>query len=81
MKKPLNILGIVLGIAFVALAAVYWTTPANALPSFFPGYDPALSVIHFKHGLGALIVGAALLVWVWFRTGKKSSVVGLTDKQ
>ena len=69
MKKPLVIVAIVLGIAFVVLAFVYWTTPANALPSFFPGYDPALATVHFKHGLASLILAILLFIYAWFATG------------
>ena len=71
MKKPLNILALIVGIVCVVLAFVYWTTPANALPSFLPGYDMTLNAVHFKHGLVALIVGLAAFVFVWFNTGKK----------
>jgi hypothetical protein len=71
MNKTVNTIVIVLGILFVLLAFFYWITPANALPSFMPGYDASLTTVHFKHGLASLIVGLGLLVFVWFRTGKK----------
>ncbi len=73
MRKTLNVLAVVVGLVFVGVALVYWMTPANMLPSYLPGYNPALSSVHFKHGLGAFIVGAALFVFAWFRTGKKST--------
>lgn len=72
MKKTLNVLAVVIGALFVILAFVYWTTPASALPSYLPGYDPVMNTVHFKHGLGAIIVAAAFFVFVWFRTGKKA---------
>ena len=71
--KPLAIVAVVLGVLFVGLAIYYWVTPANALPSFVPGYDPALTGIHFKHGLAALILGVLLFVYSWFSTGKKNA--------
>jgi ammonia channel protein AmtB len=73
MKRALTVIAVVLGLACLAAAYVYWTTPANALPSFFPGHDLTLTGIHTKHGLAALIVGFALLVFAWFNSGKKSS--------
>ncbi len=79
MNKTLNVLAVVLGVIFVGLAVFYWITPASALPSFFPGYNPAMSAVHFKHGLGALIVGLALFVFAWFRTGKKKATGGVTQ--
>jgi hypothetical protein len=74
MKKTLNIILILLGVLFLFLTFVYWSTPANALPSYLPGYDPSLATVHFKHGLGALILALAAFVLAWFRSGKKRSV-------
>lgn len=73
MKKTLTILALILGIGCLYITFVYWTTPANALPSFFPGYDPTLAGVHFKHGLAALIVGIALFVFAWFESGTKKA--------
>jgi hypothetical protein len=73
MRKTITISAAVLGVIFVVLAIVYWTTPANALPTFFPGYDPSLASVHLKHGFAALILGLAAFVFVWFRSGKKRS--------
>lgn len=72
MRKKLAIIALVLGILFVALAVYYWITPANALPTFLPGYDPAMATAHFKHGLASLIVGILLFIYAWFATGKKN---------
>ena len=73
MKKILNILAVVLGIGFIALAIYYWMTPANMLPAFVPGYDAALTTPHLKHGIASLVVGLALLVYAWFASAKKVS--------
>ena len=72
MKKTLAVIALVLGILFIALAIYYWITPANALPSFIPGYNAAMTTPHFKHGLAAIIVGILLLIYAWFATGKKN---------
>jgi hypothetical protein len=71
MKRVLAIIAVLLGVLFVILAFIYWTTPASSLPSYLPGYDPALAGVHFKHGLASLIVAALLFVYAWFATGKK----------
>lgn len=60
-----------LGIIFVAVAFVYFLTPANALPSYLPGYNPALSAVHFKHGVAALFLGLVLFAFAWFKSGKR----------
>lgn len=73
MKKYGVVVGIIVGILFVALALVYWLTPAGSLPSFMPGFEAGSSVVHFKHGLVSLIVGLFAFVYAWFASGKKSS--------
>ena len=71
MKKSLAIVAIVVGLALVALAIVYWSVPANALPSYLPGADPSLAAVHFKHGLASLILGLAAFAYAWFSSGPK----------
>ena len=73
MKKTLNIVAVLLGVIFVALAFFYWMTPANALPGFFPGYNPALATPHLKHGIAALAVGLICFAFAWFNSAKKVS--------
>jgi hypothetical protein len=60
---------IVLGIALLVIAGIYWAEPAGSLPSFFPGHDPGSSHHHFKHGLLALILALACFVFAWFQSG------------
>jgi len=73
MKKTLNILAVVLGVVFVALAIYYWLTPADMLPTFLPGYSAVMTTTHIKHGIAAFVVGLALLVYAWFASAKKVS--------
>ena len=73
MKKTLNILAVMFGIVFVALAIYYWLTPADMLPAFLPGYNAAMATPHIKHGIASLVVGLALLVYAWFASAKKVS--------
>ena len=73
MNKNIRIYGgAALGIIFVIIAVIYWTTPARSLPGFFPGYLAGATTVHIKHGLGAAIIGIALFIYAWFGTGKKS---------
>ena len=40
MKRPALILpAVILGIALLVVAVVYWVDTASALPSFFPGHS------------------------------------------
>ena len=64
-------LAVVLGIALIALAVVYWAESADSLPTWLPGHEAGSSHHHIKHGIAAFAVGAALLVFAWFQTGKK----------
>ena len=73
MKKLQNIILVLVGIAFIALAFYYWLTAAGNLPHWVPGYEAGSSHKHTKHGLAALILGIGAFVLVWFNSGKKST--------
>jgi hypothetical protein len=64
-------LAIVLGVAFIVLAVVYWAEPAGSLPSWIPGHESGSGHHHVKHGIAAFLVGLALLVFAWFQTGRR----------
>lgn len=68
MKKLIVAALVVVGVAFLALAAYYWMTPAESLPHFVPGYEAGVASAHLKHGLGALILGLGCGVLAWFLT-------------
>jgi len=70
-RRLLVALAIVVGVALIAIAIVYWAEPAKSLPSFFPGHQAGSSHHHTKHGIAAFLVGLACLVFAWFNTGKK----------
>jgi hypothetical protein len=63
MKLVLTLLGVVL----LVVAAVYFLMPADQLPGFFPGHETGVARMHYKHGIGAGVVGVVLLaagVWM-----------------
>ena len=66
-------LAVVVGVALIAIAIVYFAEPARSLPGFFPGHQAGSSHHHLKHGIAALLVGLACFVFAWFRTGPKRS--------
>jgi hypothetical protein len=68
MKTVVVTVAVLVGLAFIALAALYWLTPAGELPAFVPGFAPGSPKPHFNHGLAALIIGLAALVFAWFRS-------------
>jgi len=73
MNRAWGVVAAVVGVVLVVVAFIYWFTPASGLPSFFPGYNPAVAAPHFKHGLAALIVGLLCFVYAWFATGKRKA--------
>jgi hypothetical protein len=60
---------VILGLALIVVAAIYWAEPAKSLPSFFPGQQDGSNHHHVKHGIAAFLVGLALLAFAWFQTG------------
>lgn len=73
MQKALVPIAILVGIVLIVLAGYYWITPAGQLPGFIPGFEPGVTSVHFKHGLGCAILGLALFAFAWFRSGSKAT--------
>jgi hypothetical protein len=71
MQKPQVILAGLLGIILIIVSIFYFITPAGSLPGFFPGHENGSSHIHFKHGIGALLLGLACMAYAWFQSGSK----------
>ena len=70
MKRPALILpAVILGLALLVVAVVYWVDTASALPSFFPGHSAGSSQHHVKHGIAAAVLGVGCLIFAWFQTG------------
>ena len=57
-KSPvLTWAAVVVGVALIVLAVVYWIEPAGSLPSFIPGHEAGSGHHHVKHGIAAFFVG------------------------
>jgi hypothetical protein len=69
--RLLAVAAVIAGILLIVIALVYWVEPAKSLPGFFPGHEAGSAHHHVKHGIAAFLVGAACLVFAWFRTGPK----------
>ena len=57
---------VILGLAFAAVAIVYWVMPAGSLPGFFPGFEANSSHIHMKHGIAAAAAAVLFLALGWY---------------
>jgi len=67
MTKPLPLIAGLLGVLFLALAVVYWITPAGGLPGFLPGFEAGGEHVHVKHALGALVIAIVLFAFAWLQ--------------
>lgn len=69
MMKPVPLIAGILGVVALALAAVYWLTPAGSLPGFLPGFEAGSDHIHVNHAIGSLVVAIVLFAVAWFQRG------------
>jgi ammonia channel protein AmtB len=72
-SRLLIAVAIVIGIALLVVAGVYFAEPAQSLPSFFPGHSATSTTHHYKHGIASVVVGLALLVFAWFASGPRTT--------
>ena len=74
-SRAVVILAVVAGVLLLVVSGIYFAEPAHSLPSFFPGHVGAnsseFSHHHTKHGIAALVVGLAFLVFAWFQSGPR----------
>jgi hypothetical protein len=62
----MKLIAYLLGILLIVIAVVYFVTPADHLPSFFPGHAAGVARVHMKHGIVAAVAGVVLLAGGWF---------------
>ena len=73
MNRPLIWIAVILGFVFLAVAGVYFVVPGGSLPAHMPGFVAGSTRVHFKHGLGALILALALFALAWFQSGPRKA--------
>jgi hypothetical protein len=71
LRRALPLAAVVVAIALLVVAVVYWVEPAGSLPAFFPGHEAGSGHHHVKHGIAALVVALALLAYAWFQSGPR----------
>lgn len=62
----MKLIAYLLGIILIVIAVVYFVTPADHLPSFFPGHAAGVTRVHMKHGVLSGVIGIVLLAAGWF---------------
>jgi hypothetical protein len=73
-KRPALIIpAIIIGLALLALAVLYFVDSASSLPSFIPGHQAGSTYHHVKHGIASGLLGIAGLILAWFQTGPPTS--------
>jgi hypothetical protein len=70
--RAVTVVAVIIGLVFIALAALYWLTPAGSLPAFLPGFKEGSASVHVKHAVGSLVIGLILLVAAWFAGSRRS---------
>jgi hypothetical protein len=70
-RRLISWLAVLVGLALVVIALMYWLEPAGSLPHFFPGFVEGARGRHLKHGLASFIVALGLFAYAWFQTGRK----------
>jgi len=69
-KRPALIVpAVIIGLALLALAGLYFAESAGSLPGFIPGHEAGSAHHHVKHGIAAALLGLACLVFAWFQSG------------
>ena len=64
------------GVAFVAIAIIYFAEPAKSLPAWLPGHQTGSVHHHVKHGIAALMLGVGAFVLAWFQIGPRTRTTG-----
>jgi hypothetical protein len=72
MNRPLPLIAGLLGVLFLAIAAMYWFVPASGLPSFFPGFKAGSAHIAAKHAIGSLIIALVLFTFAWLQISRNA---------
>jgi hypothetical protein len=61
----MKLIAVLLGLALLIVAVLYFMLPADQLPGFFPGHEAGVAKVHLKHGVVAGVIGLALLAAGW----------------
>ena len=80
--RPLTAICVLIAVVFIAVAIVYFSRTADALPSFFPGHQAGVTRHHTKHGLAFLGLALLALIGAWFTTApaRIDTSTGPTDR-
>lgn len=71
-KRLLVPIAVIVAVALIVVAGVYFAEPAKSLPSFFPGHQAGSAHHHTKHGIAALVVALGVFAFAWFATGPRA---------
>ncbi len=56
----------IVGIILIVIAGIYFVTPADTLPSYFPGHEAGVMRVHVKHAMVSGVAGVVFLVLGWW---------------
>ena len=68
--RALILPAILVGVAFIILAVIYFIEPAKSLPlPDLLGHQAGSNTVHVKHGIASLLLGVGCFVFAWFQSG------------
>ncbi len=67
-NRVLALAAVAVGVILIVISIVYFAEPAKSLPGFFPGHAKHSNHHHVKHGIAALLLGIACLIFAWFQS-------------
>jgi uncharacterized RDD family membrane protein YckC len=72
-SRLLTAAAVIVGVALIVVAVIYWAEPAKSLPGFFPGHQSGSGHHHTKHGIASFLVGLAVLAFAWFQSAPRKT--------
>jgi len=81
VNRPLPLIAGLLGVFFLAIAAMYWFVPAGGLPSFFPGFKAGSAHIAGKHAISSLIIALVLFTFAWLLIRRSAPSARITRRR
>jgi hypothetical protein len=66
--KPITALLLAVAAVCVIVGVIYFVSPADKLPAFFPGHAAHATKHHVKHGIAMFGLAVLALIGAWFTT-------------
>ncbi|MBM3261504.1 hypothetical protein FJY93_03740 [Candidatus Kaiserbacteria bacterium] len=65
LRLIITMAAVLIGVACLALAYFYYSTPSDLLPPILTGHIPDSGETYYRHAFASLGIGIALLIFTW----------------